>query len=99
MLALTSHWIIKAGHKRHHHNYEDLCRDVLGPVGGYLHCTYTFFYSFTTCIAYVIITGQCLQDVSQAYGAKGIFADGRFYVVICAVFVMLPLSHLRNMVR
>ncbi len=98
MLAVTSHWIVKTGLKRHKHNYEDLTRDVFGPAGGYLHCMYTFFYSFSCCIAYVIITGDCLEHVSVGLGATGVFTDRRFYITLCAVFVMLPLSCFRDMV-
>ncbi len=98
MVAIASQWVIRTGIKRRHHNYEDLCRNVLGPVGGYLHCVYTFVFAFTSCVAYVIITGQSLRDVSLGLGATGIFANKMFYCALCGVFIMFPLSSFRDMV-
>ncbi len=95
---MGSHWVIKIGNKRHCHNYEDLCRDILGPTGRYLHSAYSFVFAFTSCIAYVVIIGQTSGDVSEGLGATGFFANKRVYIVMCAVFIMLPLSCLRDMV-
>ncbi len=97
ILAVSSHWIVKTGLKRHKHNYEDLCRDILGPVGGYLHCVYTWIFSFTGCLAYMIIAGQNLADVGHSLGGTGIFGDRRFFTACCVVIV-LPLCLLRDMV-
>ncbi len=98
MLALASHWIIKTGLKRHHNNYEDLVRDVIGPLGGYLHCAYTFVFAYTGCMAYLLIGGESLRDVALSFGATGIFADRRFYTIVGGLFICLPLSCLRDMV-
>eukprot|EP01084_Bolivina_argentea_P027073 50322_1 len=95
--ALASHWIIKMGIKRHRHNYEDLCRNVLGRAGGYLYCVTAFCFTYSSTIAYVIVTGQSLRDVSRGLGATGVFANEKFYIALCAVFVMLPLSCFRDM--
>ncbi len=86
------------GLKRHRHNYEDLCRNVLGRAGGYLYCVTAFCFTYSSTIAYVIVTGQSLRDVSRGLGATGVFANEKFYIALCAVFVMLPLSCFRDMV-
>ncbi len=98
MLAISSHWVVKTGLKRHQHNYEELCRNVLGPVEGYCHCIYTFVFSFTGCIAYLLIAGQSLADVMVGMGATGMFADRRFYIAASSVCIVLPLVSLRDLV-
>ncbi len=98
ILGLTNKWLIYIGLKRHIFNYEDLNRAVLGQVGAYLYCLYTFFLAFTCCVAYVMITGDSLRDVSAGFGATGVVADRKFYLTLCSIFLVLPLSCLRDMV-
>ncbi len=98
MLGVSSYWIVETGLKRRQHNYEDICRNVFGKAGIYGHCTYTFWFIFTGCIAYLIIAGQSLADVLHGLGATGVLADRRFYTLICGVLIMLPLALFRDMV-
>ncbi len=98
MLAISSKWIIKTGLKRHQHNYEELCKSVLGPVGSYCHCIYTFIGTFTGSIAYLLIAGQSLADVMVGIGATGMYADRRFYIAVGSVCIVLPLVSLRDLV-
>ncbi len=98
MLAISSHWIIKMGLKRNQHNYDDLCRSVLGPAGGYVHSTTSIAFTFTGSIAYMMIAGSSLKDIAEGLGATGFIVDRRFYILICAVAIMLPLSCFRDMV-
>ncbi len=98
MLAISSHWVVKTGLKRNRHNYDDLCRNVLGPAGGYLHSTTSVIFSFCSCIAYVMITGSSLRDIAEGLNATGFIVDRRFYILICGVAIMLPLACFRDMV-
>ncbi len=98
MIAVASHWVVKVGLKRHRHNYDDLCRNVLGPAGGYVHSTTSCLFAFSACIAYMMITGEALADIAKRLGATGFIADRRFHVLICGVAFMLPLSCFRDMV-
>ncbi len=98
MLAIASHWIIKTGIKRNQHNYDDLCRNVLGPAGGYFHSATSFVIAYTSTISYMMVAGSSLADTAEGLGATGFIADRRFYILICSVAIMLPLAFLRNMV-
>ncbi len=98
MLAISSHWVVKMGLKRNQHNYDDLCRNVLGPAWGYLHSATSMILAFTASITYMMIMGSSLEDIAEGLDATGFIADRRFYILICGVAIMLPLSCFRNMV-
>ncbi len=98
ILAVSSHWIVKTGLKRHKHNYPDLIADLFGQTAGYMHCMVTLIFPSLGCVAYMMILGDSLEHVSVGLGATGVFADRRFYIAVCAVFIMLPLCCFRNMV-
>ncbi len=98
MLVVSSEWIINVGLKRRRNNYDDLCNDVLGPAGGYFHSITSFVISFTGNMAYMMICGSSFEDIALALKFSGFFADRRFYTLIFAVFIMLPLSSFRDMV-
>ena len=80
---------------------EGTCAHLLGRKGFYLACVVMFFAGFGAMLIYLVIIGDTLPPVWYAVtgGADngGTLPSRQTAVALCATFVVLPLSLLRDM--
>lgn len=88
--------MVECGIKNRETSLEGLCKHLFGKKGYVLATTFMFMYAYGAMVAYMLIIGDTVPVVMN-YA----FGDGspsrELVVVLVAVFVILPLSLLRDM--
>lgn len=80
------------------YNYEELVYTCFGKAGYIAVCFFMISFAFGALCAYLVIIGETIPMVFEQWGGEGtILVNREFIIIISAVFVMLPLSLLRDM--
>ncbi|CAM9763087.1 unnamed protein product, partial [Ectocarpus fasciculatus] len=94
----STNMLIVAGEKIGRLNYEELMVDSFGNVGVYLYSFFVVLLGYGAMSAYLILVADTIPEIAKASGTtNGPFADRHAVIFMFGIFVVLPLSLLKDL--
>ncbi|CBN75648.1 conserved unknown protein [Ectocarpus siliculosus] len=94
----STNMLIAAGEKIGRLNYEELMADSFGNAGVYLYSFFVVLLGYGAMSAYLIIVADTIPAIAEASGTtNGPFADRHAVIFMFGIFVVLPLSLLKDL--
>eukprot|EP00659_Diplonema_papillatum_P018281 gene18281-28177_t len=88
--------LIELGDKMGEHEYEGLCRALLGKGGFYVASLSMGFFAYGAMLTYLIIIGDTMAPVLQSWTGVDLLGNRTAVILICGCCICLPLSSLRD---
>jgi len=88
--------LVECGLRAKKKNLEELCGHLLGPTGHNVATIFMFLYAYGAMIAYMVIIGDTVPVALNFFFGDGVPGKDAI-ILIAAVFIILPLSLLRDM--
>ena len=92
--------LVNAGRVSKKYEYEELCEHTIGKPGFYLVSVFMALFAYGAMVAYLIVLGDTITTIVEGVDvdtAVPILHERQFVIAMVAIFIILPLTLLKDM--